>query len=353
MQKYYPIHCVFTSVLCLMVIILSPHAQAQTDFRQGYIIKNIGDTLHGQIDYRASVRMATVCVFKSATGEVTSYKPEDILGYRFKEEKYFVSKKIDDNFYFLEFLIEGKLCVYYMEDKTGNRYFMNKEDEKIIEIPYEERIKYVDYKEMKYKSTKHIGLLKYYTKDAPTLSKSIDAFGKPDHQSLIKLAKKYHETVCTDQACIVYEKKSRLTRISFEASAGSIAFGNSNNLDTEVRNKSFFQKGITALFWTSRKNERVFIRTGVLQNSDATDGHGYYIPFQIGYMAPRTFRVRPMVAISLFLPNYSAGLMIRLHKKVHLGVQTCVRFMPNSPAFFIPVFYNSTSLTGNLLIDLF
>ena len=64
-------------------------------------------------------------------------------------------------------MIKGKINVYYMRDEIGDHYYLDKENVKLIEIPYEEGIKYVDDKQVFYESTRHIGLLNFYMQDAP------------------------------------------------------------------------------------------------------------------------------------------------------------------------------------------
>jgi len=49
-------------------------------------------------------------------------------------------------------------------------------------------------------------MLRYFFSNAPSLSKEIDNTVL-NHKSLIRITKKYHKQVCTNEECIVYDKK--------------------------------------------------------------------------------------------------------------------------------------------------
>jgi len=184
------------NILILFGLLLSTEIlNAQSDFRSGYIIKTTGDTIFGKIDYRGDLFMSRLCKFKDIDNSITEYSPNDIEAFRFLDSKYYVSRTIDNNKSFMEYLIKGKVNIYYMRDDKGGHYYIDKEDVRLTEIPYEEGIKYVDNKQVFYESTKHIGFLKYYMQDAPELQTRIQSVKKPDHQNLIKLAEDYHNAV--------------------------------------------------------------------------------------------------------------------------------------------------------------
>jgi len=149
--------------------------------------------------------MGEVCRFRTNDREdELKYSPYDIAAYRFNESKYFVSKEVNGAQVFLEFLIKGQINIYYLRDYKGDHYFLEKVDNPIIELPYEEGIKYVDDKKVFFRTKKHIGLLTYYMQDAPEFQSRINEIGKPGHESLIKLSEDYHDKVCKDRACIIY-----------------------------------------------------------------------------------------------------------------------------------------------------
>lgn len=160
-------------LILLGLLISTGFLKAQTDFRPGYIIKTFGDTIFGQIDYRGDLLMSSLCKFKAVDNTIKEYSPNDIEAFRFIERKYYVTREIDNKKVFMEYLIKGKVNIYYMRDDKGDHYYIDKEDARLTEIPYEEGIKYIDNKEVFYESTKHIGFLTYYMQDAPELQSRI------------------------------------------------------------------------------------------------------------------------------------------------------------------------------------
>ena len=76
----------------LLLVFLSSTGlvRAQSNFKPGYIIKNPGDTIYGQIDYRGDLIMGRTCKFKSDDNTVVKYFPGDIIAYRFIDGKYYI-----------------------------------------------------------------------------------------------------------------------------------------------------------------------------------------------------------------------------------------------------------------------
>lgn len=338
--------------LILFGLLLSIGAlNAQTDFRDGYIIENTGDTLFGGIDYRGDFLMSGLCKFKDKDDIIKNYSPNDVIAFRFIDSKYYVSREINCRKVFLEYLIKGKVNIYYMRDEDGDHYYLDKENIRLTEIPYKEGVKYVD-NELKYfESKKHIGILNYYMQDASGFQSRIQSVKKPEHRSLIKLAEDYHNSVCEGEECIVYEKKQPILKVNIEGVAGVV---NYENVDDLV-DKYYFQSGVIAHFWMPRTNEKIYFKTGFLYSQPEQDGEKeeyIKVPVHLGYLAPNTYRVRPSVSIGLLLPSYSGGIAVRINKRINLGIQSWVNFFPNDNFFLIPNKLYNYSVLGNLYIEL-
>ena len=86
---------------------------AQSDYRPGFIITNEGDSIAGQIDYRATAKNLNSCLFKSNSGQVVEYFPDQLKGYGFVDDKNYTSE-IEDGF-FVEKLVEGSMSLYRMD----------------------------------------------------------------------------------------------------------------------------------------------------------------------------------------------------------------------------------------------
>lgn len=105
---------------------------------RGYVITNPGDTLFGEIDYRGDLLMGKLCRFKDNNGEEQEFLPAGIQGYRFIDSKYYISLEVNGRNVFLEYLINGKVSIYYLRDDAGDHYYIDKEGEVMKEIPYNE-----------------------------------------------------------------------------------------------------------------------------------------------------------------------------------------------------------------------
>ena len=340
----------FRRLIFFMLLILTGLINAQTDFRPGYVIKPSGDTLFGKIDYRGDLLMGEVCRFKINDKEnEIRYSPDDIIGYRFNNSKYYISKEVKGKRLFLEFLIKGKVSIYYLRDNNGDHYFIEKDGVRITEIPYKEEIRHKGDTAYFYESTEHIGIMKYYMQDAPEFQSRIERMGKPEHKNLIKLAEDYHYKVCKDESCIIYEKKKPLFKISLEIVGGIVflSYGNSGDPGTHIIGKKYLQTGVITNICMPRTSENLYFRSGIIySNVEAykihmqfyTDGSYdwvqtdnykmslFEIPLQLEYIYPKGI-VRPKFAYGINLyPSYGrdyslmGGLNIKLYKSVYLIV---------------------------------
>lgn len=313
---------------------------AQVDFRPGYVIKRSGDTLHGEINYRGDFFMSGVCKFRDANQQVYEYFPADLIGYRFINGKYYVSKELDGQFVFLEFLIKGELNIYYFRDNYGEYYYLEKEDLQLIEIPYEEEIRYVEDKRVLYSSKKHIGLLGLYMQDAPELLSRIEAIGKPEHKNLINLAEDYHNAVCDDQECVIFKRNIPFFRVHPEIAGGVLRFQNME----ELHDRTYVQVGALMHIWMPRANEKLYLKTGVFYTRLYEAGEAYNVvkvPIQFEYLYPRgIFRPRFAYGITLYIPGFyacslSLGGNIQLTEKLFFSANADFEFSP-SKMFLLP-----------------
>ncbi|MFZ4412472.1 MAG: hypothetical protein ACOYOV_05250 [Bacteroidales bacterium] len=332
---------------------------AQTDFRPGYILKSNGDTFAGVIDYRGDALMGTACRFKAINDTVeTTYSPDDIAGYRFKESKYFVSKEFNGKRFFLEFLVKGKIDIFYHKNDKGDHYYLAKDSAILIEIPpYETEIKEKDGIKYLHVSKKYMGMLMYYMQDAPGFQERIASMGNLEHKTLIKLAKDYHSKVCSDRACIVYEKKIPPLKVDLEIVGGLINF---YKLNGYVDN-NYFQTGIITHFCLPRLSEKLFVRTGVLFStleSDQGKESLFKIPLQLEYVYPKGI-IRPRLAygINIYLPFFSTceligGVNIKINKLLNITLNCNLEFNQSEIAPIIPRSVFSNSILAGLLIKL-
>lgn len=329
--------------------------QAQTDFRPGYIIKTTGDTLFGQIDFRGDLLMGSVCKFKDADNTIIKYSPEDIVAYRFNDSKYYVTRDVNSQKTFMEYLIKGKINIYYLRDDSGDHYFVDKEGDRLIEIPYEEGIKYIDGKPIYYESKKHIVILNTLMQDAPALQARIQSVKKPEHQNLIKLAEDYHNAVCDDEKCMIYEKKLPFIRILPELVSGVIKYSNME----DINDRFYMHSGVIGHIWMPMTSEKVYFRTGILFSQLDFDGDKttyYKVPCQIEYIYPKgIFRPRLAYGLNFYKPRYQSvsfnvGGNFKLSETFFLSVTTDFEF--NQTMLFVPKDQLSNSFQVGLFVNL-
>ncbi len=203
-------------ILCIFLFVISI-LKAQTNFQSGFIIKINGDTLWGSINYRDDLFLYENCMFKfKDSSEKIKYSPSEIIGYRFKNSKYFFSKSFYDKKVFMEVLFKGKVNIYYFRDEKGEHYFIEKDSIGLTELIYDEFNRTIDNQFGLYQSKKHIGVLLYYMQDAYDFQSRIIKIVKLEHKSLIKLAKDYHIRTCHNNEYSIYEKKAPFIKIRIE-----------------------------------------------------------------------------------------------------------------------------------------
>jgi len=307
---------------------------AQTDFRPGYIIENSGDTIYGQIDYRGDQLMSRICKFKSENKKVVEYLPEDLKAFRFIDSKYYVSKDIESGRCFFEYLIQGKVNIYYLRNKDVEGYYLEKEASRLIQLPYEEKYRHIDNKKVLLESNRHIGILKYTMQDAPELHSQIERLGKPNHKSLINLAKDYHNIVCEDEKCTIYTKETPFLKVNPEIVGGIINYNNINDSEDQF----FKQYGLITHFWLPRVNEKIFFRTGIIYSeipANDDDSRVYYIPIHLEYIYPKgIFRPRISYGLNYYFKeiantiSVNLGGNIKLYENLFLSTTTEFQFVP-------------------------
>jgi hypothetical protein len=273
-----------------LLIITLGKLTAQSDFRPGYIITHSLDTLHGLVDYRGEIRNMKVCTFKETHDDpAREYLPDDILGYRYNTGKFYVTKTINTKEFadtvFVEFLLKGLSNLYYYNSTNYSAYFIESENKELlelnkrkIEIEKDGKIYYKD-------DNRYLGVLTYAFADCPEVNKDIVHTGLT-HKSLIQLTKRYHDYKCTEEACIVYEKKLPVLRIELEPLIGyaftSLSFRDitMENVNFQMSTSPFAGLGLNLI--VPRWNEKLSLRMNLSYNKD----YFYGTKFETSIYAP-------------------------------------------------------------------
>ncbi|WP_167615291.1 hypothetical protein [Maribellus sediminis] len=198
-------------LLLIILLFTATTASGQTDFRPGYYITWENDTVHGLVDYRGNVRNSSFCAFKTnKDAEPIKFEPSDIKAYRFTNSKYYISKSIETEDgtkqVFLEFILDGITKLYFYATSYTYMYFLEDKNMQMLRLQEEEIEKEVPGIGKTIQNTnRYIGLLKTSMADCMEIQPEIDK-ARLSHKSLLKITKDYHDYVCTDQECIVFEK---------------------------------------------------------------------------------------------------------------------------------------------------
>lgn len=343
MQKLILVFC----FLCTVTII-----SAQNDFRPGYIIRLNGEKVDGLINYGSESNLCKKCVFIESTGKnSTTYYPNQIKGFRFKDSRYFISKLINDKWHFLEYLIQGKLDIYHLNINNSEHYYLEKSDDELVEIPADDEVISTDSTGTRHisKSKKHIGLLTYYLSDAPQIKNDIANLTILTDKSLISLAQKYHSAVCNDEKCIIFEKPTPPIKVNLEIFGGF----NLNPYNSELtyfdeekyEMTKNFVAGIYGHFWFPSIGDKIFIKTGInymyLEHNkvhyyDPTHQTNLIIPLFVEYIYHKGI-IRPKIAAGgyyatqlghsnqLFSFDMDLGLNFKITKSVFLSTDWSVK----------------------------
>jgi len=327
-------------IFFIVLLACSNLLSAQDDFRPGYIISLSGDTTYGEIDSRGDIKLATYCIFRNGmNSESVVFKPEDISGYGITEGKVYISQSLPGKGpRFLEYLVNGKLSLYYYREGKGDHYLIKKEGDTIRELPAKKDLIEIDGIKYHRTSKELIYLLAVMTQEAPQVRDKIKYIDVPKQKPLIDLVVSYHNAVCTDEKCIVYSK-SQKTKLYIQPVAGILHYiGNTG--------ETLFEYGAYINYWLPLVNERIYIKTGFTISSIGENQDFFYsykstekiyseniikLPVQIMYLSPGgsirpEFSAGPCVYLlkeygrtkPYFRLLFSGGLNIKLKDEIYL-----------------------------------
>jgi hypothetical protein len=212
--------------LCIAAI-LAANAQAQHDFKRGYIVTRNNDTIKGQIDYGPAQESAFVCNFKSdLTHQVHLYSANDLKGYSFILGKRYVAKSIilgsKPAFYFLECLASGDINLYYIKN-AGVEYYYIEKPGNLYELR-NDLVSHIDNGiTYTWDSEKYKGVLAFVLKDAPGISKEIQ-HTQFNRTSLAELIATYHRSLSKAKEYRIYTAEdNRITKTKWILRFGIIA----------------------------------------------------------------------------------------------------------------------------------
>ena len=231
----------FFSFLILFVFFTLPSFSQINERVPGYILQYNGDTLHGFIKVRGDILNTEACLFSpEQDGNYKEYSPNDISEYRIKNGKYYVVKEFKLNEkemkIFVEYLVDGIADLYYFRLPNKEQYLIKKEGEPLTVIEGKVEVK-VDVTDEAYKNqtaslkklsnstptvsskSKSQGQLNYLFREDPAIREKVKNMNF-DQRSMIRLTKSYHNKVCKDYDCIIFNKETSLSKKSIGLTVG-------------------------------------------------------------------------------------------------------------------------------------
>jgi hypothetical protein len=188
---------------------------SQAEYLPGFIIMNNGDTVKGNIYLGATKTNCEKCQFKLAnTNDIETFLPGELGSYKFTNGLFYRSHEIDIDGgikkVFLEWAVKGSMNLYfYISPKSGMHYYVERGDTGFIELRNTSK-EFIgsDNTRRTIEGKEYATELASLIRDQPALLPKIYS-SKFDSKSLIKLSRDYHNLVCPNEQCQIFERPKR------------------------------------------------------------------------------------------------------------------------------------------------
>ena len=202
-------HRIFLLTIFLSIILISK-IYSQNDFRSGFIITNEYDTIQGSVNYRSNLSNYKSCLFKNEQGE-TEYLPNQILGFGYSNDKYFISSILENTF--VEVLVLGEIDLY----KSLNKYHLKKGD-KIYHLESEMRIESINGVLAERDASRWRGIIGFLVSDCLVEINEVIKNLKFQERSISQIIIEYNK--CNGTPFTEFKAKKPWTLFEFGASIG-------------------------------------------------------------------------------------------------------------------------------------
>lgn len=281
------------ALLYVLLFVIISQINAQQEFVPGYLLTSPVDTVFGFIKNNSYYTNSRLCEFKiNETDTSKWYYPQDLYGYRFKSGKFYISKNVlidsVEIRLFMEYLIKGKLDIYFCQDHDfSNHYFASKDTISLKELEYSDKIIDKDGAHLRWEKKSYIGPLMIMTSDCEKIREEIPEINEPNHVKLIRFAERYHEFVCEDENCIIYEKKLPKKKLIRVQTPG-IYYMFNNDFISNV-DRLTYGYGASFLFQQSQSSENIYLGFGInyVPGLEALLFDDFEIPVSIHYLSQK------------------------------------------------------------------
>jgi hypothetical protein len=261
------------TLVLLFVLVLPALCYSQSDFRNGFVVSNQGDTLRGFVKYSESNAVYGFCVFKSAEDQPeTTYTANQLHAYGIDGIKAFETKSItieqNEQTLFIEVVVKGQVSLY----KYTDQFWIAKEGGQVLRLTNEAIKQDIGGKRVLVKSNKHIAVLNMLMTDCAEIRGKIQRVSLTE-KSLTKVVEDYNR--CTGTQSITVKAKIPLIKPAVGFSAG-LAFSSLKFESDEPSNAHLLGDfgnaktsivGISLDLLLPRTSERFSFTTGLLFSS--------------------------------------------------------------------------------------
>ena len=188
-------------------------AAAQTNPKEGYIITNQNDTIHGTIDYLTETKSERNCKFrKKGETEFKNYSPAQLKAYRSSNDDfYYASKdiKIEDKQekIFAGCLVKGGMNLYHFLILGKDYYLFEGENGETAQVIDASQVSYMN-SSQKVESRKNMAQISLVFKEHPQELNNFNESSFNDKE-LSKIVVNYNKTYCKDLGdCVVYAQEN-------------------------------------------------------------------------------------------------------------------------------------------------
>lgn len=252
-----------STFLPFLITFFCQTAFGQSDFRNGYVVLNHGDTISGLVNFK-ELGDEKSCEFKSTQNPAAvTYLPNDIVGYGFIGGKVYRSRVVEvgsdsARILFLELIVKGTLSLY----RSDSYFWVETQRTGIHAVVNEAKPFFVEGREVLKYSNKHIATLNMLMYDCPSLKSRIERI-RITEVALTKLVLDYNE--CKGEKAVLPEEN----KPAFKAIAGLTIGGNFSHAEvfTEYpeydhvkgtyKNAYYPMLGLSGDFLTPRISERL------------------------------------------------------------------------------------------------
>lgn len=245
--------------LFLITILFLQTTYSQENWQHGYILKQDGDTVHGQIDYRDWEKNPDKIQFKAQMdGETQSFTALDIRKFGVLSERYTgaivqsevspsgtaslqydpaLQIKVDTTF--LKVLFEGPKSLYYNKNSVGNDNFYIRQDADFELLAYKKYLKSREGESAITENKRYIGQLTLYLDNCPAIQSKLNST-RYNQKSLVRTFQHYYACIPSE---IVFEYKPEKISTEIGAIAGAtislLKFTGDNDVNAHLTRVDF------------------------------------------------------------------------------------------------------------------